>query len=184
MAVLQNIVLWRETSLIFFTTFVSGEFEKSAQSHSRLQVKLPLFLPPSNKNGKHSRNLVNAHFTKLLEKFYIDIKKPIGTFLGASQNCEKRLLASSCLSVHMKQLSSRWTDSHETWYLGIFSDICQVNSSSNKNKRVLYMKTYLHLRQFLAEFLWCAMFRTKFVQKIKTRFLYNNFFPKIVPFMR
>jgi len=28
------------------------------------------------------------------------------------------------------------------------------------------------------------MFQTKGVEKIKTHFTYNNFFPKIVPFMR
>jgi len=28
------------------------------------------------------------------------------------------------------------------------------------------------------------MFQTKVVQKIKTHFVFSNFFPKIVPFMR
>jgi hypothetical protein len=32
------------------------------------------------------------------------------TFLSRSQNCEKRLLSSSCLSVRMKQLGFHWTD--------------------------------------------------------------------------
>jgi len=36
------------------------------------------------------------------------------------QNCEKRLLALSCLSVRMEQLCSHWTDSHEIWYWSIF----------------------------------------------------------------
>ena len=51
-----------------------------------------------------------------------------------SQNCEKRLLASSflslsfSLSVHMEQLCSHWTDFHEIWYWKIFrkSDEFQV----------------------------------------------------------
>jgi hypothetical protein len=34
-------------------------------------------------------------------------------FLARSQNCEKRLLASSCLSVCMEQHGSHWTDFHE-----------------------------------------------------------------------
>jgi hypothetical protein len=33
--------------------------------------------------------------------------------LALSQNCEKRLLASSCPSVRMKQLGSHWMDVHE-----------------------------------------------------------------------
>ena len=41
-------------------------------------------------------------------------------FLGAVANCEKRLLASSCVSVHMEQLGSHWTDFHEIWYMNIF----------------------------------------------------------------
>jgi hypothetical protein len=50
-------------------------------------------------------------------------KGPI--FQARSQNCKKRLLASSCLSVRrssvrMEQLGSHWTDFHEIWYLSIF----------------------------------------------------------------
>ena len=43
---------------------------------------------------------------------------------GFSQNCEKRLRASSCLyvclSVRMKQFGSQWTNFEEIWYLNIF----------------------------------------------------------------
>jgi len=46
-----------------------------------------------------------------------------GSLLGAS-NCEKRLLASSCLSVRLYA----WTEFHETWYLNIFRK-CLENSS-------------------------------------------------------
>ena len=45
-------------------------------------------------------------------------------FRRFSQNCEKRLLVSSCLSVRpslrIEQLGSHWTDFHEIWYLSIF----------------------------------------------------------------
>jgi len=37
-----------------------------------------------------------------------------------SQNCDKRLLASPCLSVRMKQLGSHWANFHENSYLGFF----------------------------------------------------------------
>ena len=54
-------------------------------------------------------------------------------------NCEKRLLASSCLSVRPfagKQLDSHWTDFHELWYLIIFRNTVgniQVSLKSYKN---------------------------------------------------
>jgi len=41
-------------------------------------------------------------------------------FLAPSQNCEKRLLASLYLSVHMEQLGSHWTDIQEIGYLNFF----------------------------------------------------------------
>ena len=57
------------------------------------------------------------------------------SFWGAcSQNCEKRLVASSCLSVRpfasMEQLGFRWTDFYEIWCLRIsFSKTCLENSN-------------------------------------------------------
>jgi hypothetical protein len=48
------------------------------------------------------------------------------------RNCEKRRLASSCLSVRpsvdMEQLSSYWTDFHEILYLSILRKICPENA--------------------------------------------------------
>jgi hypothetical protein len=56
------------------------------------------------------------------------------------QNCDKRLLASSCLSVRpsicMEQLGSHWMDSCQIWYLSIFKKSLkkiQVSLKSNKN---------------------------------------------------
>jgi hypothetical protein len=46
------------------------------------------------------------------------------------------------------------------------------------------MKTFVHLWQYVAEFfLEWEMFQTKVVAKIKTQFIFNNLFPKIVPFI-
>jgi len=59
------------------------------------------------------------------------------SFLGAFvKNGEKRLLASSCLSVRMEQLGAHWTDFHEIWYLSIFRksvEKIQVSLKSDKN---------------------------------------------------
>ena len=45
-------------------------------------------------------------------------------FQARSQNCETRLLASSCLSVsppaRMEELGSHWTDFYNIWFLSVF----------------------------------------------------------------
>jgi len=66
------------------------------------------------------------------------------------QNCEKRLLASSYLSVCPSvpmELASHWKDFHEVWCFCIFAKICRGNSSFIiiwQEKWVLYMKTSIH----------------------------------------
>jgi hypothetical protein len=52
-------------------------------------------------------------------------------------NCEKPLLASSCLSVRMKQLSSHWTDFHEIMFVNFLRksvEMVQVSLKYDKNK--------------------------------------------------
>ena len=48
-------------------------------------------------------------------------------FKARSQNCEKRLIASSCLSVYpfvrKEQLRSHWTDFHEIWPSSSFTGV-------------------------------------------------------------
>ena len=47
------------------------------------------------------------------------------------------------------------------------------------------MKTYVHLLDLVHFFLKWEIFQTNVVEKRKkTHFMFNNFFPKIVPFMR
>jgi hypothetical protein len=70
-----------------------------------------------------------------------------------------------------------------------FSKICRESSSLIKTWqeiRVLYMKTYVHLWQYLAKFfLEWEMFWAKVVEKIKTYILCSiTFSPKIVSFRR
>jgi len=62
------------------------------------------------------------------------------TFLDVTE-CEKWLLASSCMSIHpsfcKEQLSSHQMDSHKIWYLNIFPrsrEKIQVLLNSDKNK--------------------------------------------------
>ena len=72
-----------------------------------------------------------------------------------SQNCEMRLLASSCLSVCLSvcpsvrmELGSHWTDFHETWYVSIFRkyvEKIQVSLKSGKNNGYFtWRPTYIH----------------------------------------
>jgi hypothetical protein len=54
-----------------------------------------------------------------------------GSLLGAS-NCEKRLLASSCLSVRLYL----WTEFHVIWYLNIFrKSVMKIEVSCKYNKK-------------------------------------------------
>ena len=47
------------------------------------------------------------------------------------------------------------------------------------------MKTDIHFWKYTSKFfLEWEMFQTEFAQKIKTHFVFSNFFPKIVPFIR
>ena len=61
------------------------------------------------------------------------------------------------------------------WYLSFFSKICRGSSSFVKILQkylVLYMKTFSHFWQYLAEYFFeCEVFRIKVVEKIKTHIL-------------
>jgi hypothetical protein len=69
-----------------------------------------------------------------------------------------------------------------------FSKICLESSRFIQiwqEKRVLYMKTDIHLWSYLAQFLEWETFQTKAVEKIKIHFSFSTIpFSKIVPFMR
>jgi len=61
--------------------------------------------------------------------FHVDLMQFRLLCSAPSQNCEKRLLSSSCPSVRMEQLGFHWTDFYEIWYLSIFfSKIYRENS--------------------------------------------------------
>jgi hypothetical protein len=98
-------------------------------------------MPPIRNPSK--RVVANLRF---LPRGYRDPLFPPAQFLGALQNCEKRLLASSCLSVRMQQLGSHWKDFHDIWYLCFFKKSAmkiQVPLKS-KIKQAIQMKTNIH----------------------------------------
>ena len=104
----------------------------------------------------------------------------LNRFYARSQNCEKRLLASSCLSVLTEQLGSHRMDLNKIRYLTILSKIYQENSNFIKisqEQRALCMKAYGQFCQYFAEFfLEPAMFQTKVLENIKTHFMFSIFF--------
>ena len=92
-------------------------------------------------------------------------------FLGTLQNCEKLLLASSCLSaclsicpcIRMKQIGSHWTNFHEIWDLGIFwKCVEKLQVSLNSNELwMLYIQTNINLWSYRTQFfLETEMFQT------------------------
>jgi hypothetical protein len=103
-----------------------------------------------------------------------------------SQNCAKRLLDSSCLSVcllsaRMKQLCSHWTDFLEIWYLRKFRKSLyqiEVSLKSDKNNGYFTRKPCVHLWYIAEFFLEWEMFRTKVKNKIKTHILCSITFPQ------
>ena len=114
-------------------------------------------------------------------------------FQARSQNCDKRLLASSCLStcpsVHMEQLGSHWTDFHEIWYLSIFrksvvkiqdwlkSDINNEYFGDDINTFMIMCRWMLLLYKGNLSYKGCTELQN-------THFMFNFLFPKTVSFMR
>jgi hypothetical protein len=81
-------------------------------------------------------------------------------FKRFSQNCEKRLFVSSCLSVPPSVHLSPWNNPVPTpegfsWNLMFLSKNSRENSSSIQilqGERILYMKTNIHFWSYLAHF--------------------------------
>ena len=120
---------------------------------------------------------------------------PLSPFLARSQNCEKRLLGSSCLPVppsvcpslcppsvcshgttRLSRLSLDWF----SWNLIFehFSTICQKN--------MLYMTTKIHSWSYLAYFFLRNVSDKHCRENQNTRRMFQNgfFFLKIILFMR
>jgi hypothetical protein len=110
-----------------------------------------------------------------------------------SQNCEKQLLASSCLSVRPSFCASAWKNAAPTegifmkFYMSIFWKSVkkiQVSLKSDKNNgyftwRAVYIYD-ISLNSSQNE----KCFRQSCRESQNTHFMFSNIFPKIVPFMR
>jgi hypothetical protein len=105
---------------------------------------------------------------------------PSSRFHACSNYCERRLLASSCVSVRIQQLGSHWLDFHENWYLRIvrkYVEKIKFCLKSDKNQgyfTLIRMYIYDNI-SLISSYEW-EVFRMKLVDKIKTRFSFNIFF--------
>ena len=107
--------------------------------------------------------------------------------LGAFAKLRKATI--NCfMSVRMEQLDSRWTNLHKIWYFSIFRNSVekiQISSKSDKNNGTLHedLCTFMIISRLI-------LLRMRNVsdkhyrENQNTRFMFNKFFPKIVPFMR
>jgi len=140
-----------------------------------LEVSLPRSPEPATCTVHALRQANPAHI--LVFRFWV-----------RSQNWEKRLFASSCLSarpsVRMEQFGFHWTDFHETWYLSILPksvDKIEVSLTFDKNNG------YVYFAWRPAYFMICRwiLFRMRNVShKIcreyqDTYFMFNNYFQKL-----
>ena len=123
-------------------------------------------------------------------------------FQARSQDCEKRLLASSCLSVcmyvrpsvgpsaHMVQLGSHWTDFYEIWYLRIFrKSVEKIHvslKSNNDNGFFAWRPVYIYYCISLSSSYNEKCFRQICRENRNTHFMFNNSPPpkKKAPFTR
>ena len=103
------------------------------------------------------------------------------SFLGAFAELRKAILSfimSVRLSVRMEQLRSHWADFHGIWYLSIFRKSVEKSQVSLKYEN----NSTLHEDRctFMVISCWILLrmrnVSDKFVQKIKTHFVFNNFF--------
>jgi len=91
-----------------------------------------------------------AHIFAITARWWAD-----SVYWARSQNCVKRLLASSCLpvrpSVRTEQLGFHLTDLHENWYLMIFrKSVEKIKFSLKYDKENGYRCTFLIIsRSFL-----------------------------------
>ena len=103
-------------------------------------------------------------------------------------NCDKQLLASSCLSVCMEQLGSHRIHCHEIWHQSIFRKSVvkiQISLTSTWITSTLHegLCTFYDISLKYSDNEKC--FRQKLYSKPNTRFIFSNFFPPtILPFMR
>jgi hypothetical protein len=60
-------------------------------------------------------------------------------FRARSQNCEKRSLAMTCLSIGNEHIGSHWKKFHEIWHFSILQKSVEKIQVSLKSYKILYI---------------------------------------------
>jgi hypothetical protein len=111
----------RRQCILFFHAFRGKTFALGSPA-TLYNITITTIIPPCLVS-LHRKNRGKMTVSQLCFHAFTVIRIFAG-FQARSQNCEKRLLASSrpsvCPSIHMEHLSSHKTDFDETWYLGFF----------------------------------------------------------------
>jgi len=103
-----------------------------------------------------------------------------------SQIAKKRPLASSCLASRMKRFGSSWTNFHEIWHF-FLNMLRKFRFDWNLTRRTGTLHEDLYTYMFIP--VW-VLLRLRNVsdenvtENQSTNFSLNNFYPKIVPFLR
>ena len=96
------------------------------------------------------------------------------------ENCEKRLLVSSCPSICTGWFCSHLTDFHETWSSKVFKKNSTENSIfiiMSQSHLVLYTNSSIHFVSYLSQFfLEWKIFQTKVAMENETHILHSQFF--------
>jgi hypothetical protein len=103
-------------------------------------------------------------------------------FYALTQNFEKQLLASLCLSIRVEKLGFHWTDFHEIWYFRIFKkksvEKIHVQIKFDKNNGYLTRRpVHIHFNTSMNS----SQNEKCFTQKcrVKTRLLHSIILPDI-----
>jgi len=106
-------------------------------------------------------------------------------FLGLCAEFQKAFIGfilSLCLSIHMEQLGSCWTDFHEIWYLSVFwRSVKKIQVSLKSDKNYGYFTWILW---YVYDSIWLIAswnekcFQQKLYTKSKTHFIFNKFVKK------
>jgi len=94
----------------------------------------------------------SKHIVSVVKTSQLMLYREIIVFRRVRKNCEKRLLASLCLSVHMEQLGFHWTDSREIWY--VFFENLSIKFIFHENLTVLLATSHADRHMHIYSNIW------------------------------
>ena len=127
-------------------------------------------------------------YTQVRTKFSTS-KSSLPDSYGLSQNCEQRLLASSCPSLCTEQLGSHSTDFHDILYLCFFfrKSVESVHVSLNLTRIMVTLHGDVYTFMIISRYILLRVRKVSdknCTENRNTYFICNNVFPKFVPLMK